>query len=237
MNKANLIKILVSVAAVFIGVIQGNGAVYFFNKIPSKWLCDYGEKPEGELADPYAQRIKSRPWKYLFSMLFVILNIWMFNDDIMFALASSAAIWVLLEIALSDIKYRIIPDQFIMLLLVSTIGFLPYYASIRENFFGAIIGFAFTGAIALIGKLAYRRMALGGGDIKLMTCCGFLSGPAGILFIIILSTLISAGHFVFLLAKKKISVKDTRPLAPYIGFAAGVYIVFFWNLDFTGLAL
>ena len=63
-----MIKLL---AAVLAAVFAGNGVVYLFNHMPAQWFCDYGERPTEEMLDPYTQRVKSYPWKYLFTMLFV----------------------------------------------------------------------------------------------------------------------------------------------------------------------
>ena len=80
-------------AAILAGIFAGNGAVYFFNKMPAAWLCDYGEKPSEELLDPYTQRVKSYPWKFIFTMLFVVLGIKMVMDDWQFAIAGICALW------------------------------------------------------------------------------------------------------------------------------------------------
>ena len=48
-----LITLIKCLAAVLAGIFAGNGAVYFFNKMPAAWLTDYGEKPSEELLDPY----------------------------------------------------------------------------------------------------------------------------------------------------------------------------------------
>jgi hypothetical protein len=101
--------------------------------MPASWLCDYGETPSEELLNPTTQRIKSNPWKYLFSMGFVILNTKLVVDDWQFALAASAALWILLELALSDKKYSIVPDQLLILLAVTAIGIIPFHSSWELN--------------------------------------------------------------------------------------------------------
>ncbi|MBR3756420.1 MAG: hypothetical protein IKK48_04845, partial [Firmicutes bacterium] len=78
---AVLITLIKLLAAILAAIIAGNGAVYLFNHMPAQWFCDYGEKPTEAISDPYTQRIKSYPWKYIFTMLFVILNIKMVMDD------------------------------------------------------------------------------------------------------------------------------------------------------------
>ncbi len=72
--------------------------------MPAAWLCDYGEKPSEELLDPYTQRVKSYPWKFIFTMLFVVLGIKMVMDDWQFAIAGICALWLLLEMAIADQK-------------------------------------------------------------------------------------------------------------------------------------
>lgn len=215
--------------AILIGVLEGNGAVYVFNRLPAEWLTNYGETPKPELKDPYTQRLKSHPWKYAFTMLFVVLNIKLVIDDWQFAIAASLAIWFLLELAVGDIKYRILPDQLIILLAVCGVGFLPYHSGIKECLLGAAIGFGAMMAFALIGKLAYKRDTLGGGDIKLFTALGFIAGPSGVILIFMATALLSAGHMVYLLAKKRIKTTDTVPMVPYIAISAAAYLVFFWN--------
>ena len=221
-----MIKLL---AAVLAAVFAGNGAVYLFNHMPAQWFCDYGERPTEEMLDPYTQRVKSYPWKYLFTMLFVVLNIKMVMDDWQFAVAGLCVIWLLLEMAIADIKYRIVPDQLVLLLTICGVGFIPYLGSWKACLFGAAIGFGVMGGTALLGKLAYKRDTLGGGDIKLFTSLGLITGPVGIVVILVLTTLISSGHLVYLLAAKKIKRTDTVPMVPYIAVAATVYLVFLWG--------
>lgn len=224
-----LITTIKLLAAVLAAIFAGNGAVYLFNHMPAQWFCDYGEKPTEDMLDPYTQRVKSYPWKYLFTMVFVVLNIKMVMDDWQFAIGGLCVIWLLLEMAIADIKYRIVPDQLILLLTVCALGFIPYLGGWKPCLIGAAIGFGIMGGTALLGKLAYKRDTLGGGDIKLFTSLGLIMGPVGIVVTIVLTTLISAGHFVYLLSIKKIRKTDTVPMVPYIAIAATIYLVFLWG--------
>ena len=223
------LEIIACLVAVLVGILEGNGAVFFFNRIPAEWFCDYGEKPTAEMLDRSTQRVKSYPWKYVFTMGFIILNIKMVTDDWQFAIPGTIALWLLLELSISDIKYQIVPDQLLILLTVTGLGFMPYRSTWKEAAFGAAIGFGLMFIIALIGKLTYKRDTIGGGDIKLFTILGFISGPIGFAFIFVVSTLLSAGHFVYLLAKKRVKATDARPMVPFISVAAALHIVFFWD--------
>ena len=215
--------------AILLGVFEGNGAVFFFNKMPAKWFCDYGEEPTEEMLDPYTQRIKSHPWKYIFTMLFIVLNIKLAIDDIQFAVAASLALWLLLELSIGDIKYRILPEQIIVLLAITGLGFIPYQGSWQRCLIGAAIGFGIMFFTAFLGRLTYKRATLGGGDIKLFAALGVVAGPDGIIAIFVMTALISAGHFIFLIASKKIKKTDILPMCPYITIATAIYLVFLWG--------
>ena len=216
-------------AAILAGIFAGNGAVYFFNKMPAAWLCDYGEKPSEELLDPYTQRVKSYPWKFIFTMLFVVLGIKMVMDDWQFAIAGICALWLLLEMAIADQKYLIVPDQLIILLALTALGFIPFHGNWLDCLIGGAVGFGVMGFVAILGKMAYRRDTLGGGDIKLFASLGLITGLNGILIIFVIATLISAAHLIWLLARKKIKRSDTVAMVPYIAIAASVYLVFLWG--------
>ena len=226
---AILLLIIKCLSAILLGIVQGSGAVYFFNKIPPKWFCDYGEEPTPEMMDRYTQRVKSHPWKYVFTMAFIILNIKLVTDDWQFAIPGTIALWFLLELALGDIKFQIVPDQLLILLAITGLGFMQYHSSWKEALIGAAIGLGLMLIIAGIGSMIYKRTTLGGGDIKLYTVLGFITGPMGIIFIFITSTLISAAHFIYLIAGKKVKKNDYRPMVPYIALGAAAYIVFFWD--------
>ncbi len=214
---------------IIIGVLAGNGAVYVFNKMPATWLCDYNEEPSDELKDPYTQRVKSYPWKYVLTMLFVILGIKMVMEDWQFAIAGICAIWLLVEMSIADIKYRIVPDQFILLLAVTALGFIPFHFDWIASLVGAVTGFGIMGLVGLAGKLANRRATIGGGDIKLFAALGLIMGVSGIIFVFAFTALLSAAHFIYLLARKKITIKDSMPMVPYISISSILYLVFFWQ--------
>ena len=221
-----------------IGVILGNGAVWVFNRIPGKWLVDYGEEPDEELLHPTFQRVRSTPWKYVFTGFFIVVGIKMGLGNPFYAFAAVIAIWLLLEMSIADIKYRIVPDQFILLMLLCGLGMIPQLdGGVKDSLIGAAIGLGLTGAVALVGRLAYKKCAVGGGDIKLFTTLGLLTGVQGILFIFVVSTFVSAGYFAWLLFRKKAKRTDERPMVPYIAGAAVLYMVIFRELLYNGFSI
>ncbi len=222
----------------FIGVILGNGAVWVFNRIPGRWLVDYGKEPDDELLHPTRQRVKSTPWKYVFTGFFIVVGIKMGLSNPFYAFAAVIAIWLLLEMSIADIKYRIVPDQLILMMLLCGLGMLPQTeGGAVDSLIGAAVGLGLTGAVALVGRLAYKKCAVGGGDIKLFTTLGLLTGTQGIIFIFVISTFAGAGHFVWLLFRKKAKRTDERPMVPYIAGAAVLYMVIFREILYNGFSI
>ena len=228
------ITIVTCLIAIVIGVLLGNSAVYVFNRIPGKWLCDYGQEPSEELLRPTVQRVKSTPWKYCFSGLFIMVAIKLGLEDPIYGMIAVITCWLLLEMAIADLKYMIVPDQFIILLMVAGVGFIPHHSEgPLAGIWGAAVGFCIMLAIAVLGKLIYRSETLGGGDIKLFTALGLCLGTRGLLIVFVLSTFVTAVHLAYLLAKRKIKPEQKRPLVPYIAISATIYMVILQEMSYN----
>ncbi len=159
--------LIICLAAIPIGIFLGCGAVYVFNRIPAGWLTDYGETPSPELADQSHQRIPGMPWKYVLSAIFAGLIIYFCTIELGYGASAVLIIWLLLMIGLADAKYMIIPDQFVIFLLLLAGPMSLYKANLRDMLYGALLGGGIMVLIAAIGFILTRRMAIGGGDIKL----------------------------------------------------------------------
>ena len=231
------IRILITIAlAITAGTILGNGAVYIFNHLPGKWLVDYGEEPSEELLHPTTQRIKSVPFKYVFTGLFIALAIYMGIRDPASCPAFLIASWLLLLMSIADVRYMIVPDQLIMLLILTGLGTIPqkmaiyHRHAVYDSLLGAAAGLVVMLAIALISRAIYKKWALGGADIKLLAAIGFLTGLYGVLIVFILSTFLSAIHFAYLMVRHETSLKEVRPMVPYVAIAYGIYFMFIKDL-------
>jgi Flp pilus assembly protein protease CpaA len=221
-------------AAIICGILLGNGAVWIFNRIPGKWLCDYGQTPDEELLHPTRQRVCSTPWKYVFSGLFIVIGIKLFLENPAYGVAALAVCWLLLEMAIADIKYRIVPDQFVMLLVITGIGFIPFHRGGPLNgLWGALAGFGVMTVVAVLGGLLYQKNTLGGGDIKLFAALGLVAGVDGILWIFVLTSLLSGAHMAWLLFRRRVKLSEHRAMAPYIGVSAGIYLVLLHEMRYN----
>lgn len=233
--------ILICVAAIAAGIVLGNGAVYFFNKMPGIWLTDYGQTPSEELLHPTKQRIRSTPWKYVFTGFFIAIGIYLGVDNLSYAIPALAAIWLLVEMSAADIKYMIVPDQLIILLAATGIGFIPHHeGGPLSGIWGALLGFGVVGLIAIPGQINLQADCDRWRRYKALRSVGTGMRVDGVIFVFIVSTFLSAGHFVWQMIRKKAKAGDERPMVPYIAAATILYMVFFHNLlynNFINIAI
>ncbi|MCL2437435.1 MAG: A24 family peptidase [Clostridiales bacterium] len=223
---ASLEVLIVIGLSIIVGILAGNSAVVVFNRMPAHWLCDYKEEPSEELKQNDRQRIKSHPWKMAFSALFALCAINMALYDWQYAIAAIISIWALLIIAIADKKYMIIPDQFVLLLAITAVGYVPYHSSFLSPLWGALIGGGCMLLIGIAGKLLFKKEALGFGDVKLFAAIGFITGPFGIAIILVACSFLSCLDFAVLMIRKKVKRTDMMPLAPYAAFSTTFYLVF-----------
>lgn len=226
--------IIVCIVAIILGILFGNSAVYVFNKLPGKWLCDYDKEPDEELLHPTRQRINSVPWKYWFSCFFVMAAIKMGMENPIYGFMTLITCWLLLLMAISDLKYMIVPDQLVVLLMIAAVGFVPHHTSgPMSGIWGGLVGFGIMLLIGILGKIIYKRDSLGGGDIKLFTALGLCLGIEGILAVFVLSTFVTAIHLAYLLLTKRINPQEQRPLVPYIAVSAMIYMVILREISYN----
>lgn len=98
---------------------------------------------------------------------------------------------ILLGIALSDARTYIIPDQFTLggLVIGLALSFAPGGITWKDAFLGAVLGYGLLWLVAVLGEWAFKKPAMGGGDIKMMAMVGAFLGPMGVLLTIFLGAL------------------------------------------------
>ena len=212
-------------AAVVFGLLAGFGAVYIFNKMPAGWLCDYGEKPDPILADPYVQRVKGYPWRWIYAAGFTCLLIRLMLVNVQLGAAGLFACWALLIIGLADLKYMIIPDQFVIMLALTGIGFIPFHASYLDLILGAAAGGGIMLLVAVIGGISYKKEVMGFGDVKLFASLGLVLGLKGIIVVLVGSSITAGIAAAAALASGRASKGDARPLGPHI-CGWGIFVIF-----------
>lgn len=251
-----IIKIATSI---ILGFFAGPAAVYVFNHMPAGWLTEYGEDPgkDPRLAKG-EKRIKENPWRWVYSAGFICLclrlslieysggqlsvrpGVTMETGQV--ALAGLIVCWLLLIIALADLKFMIIPDQFVLLLALSAIGFAPLWRVKAEEesagagglweslggFWQPLLGMAIGGGFMLLcavaGRIIFRQDVFGFGDVKLCAAMGLVLGINGTIAAVAAAVIISGFAAAAGLAAGKYRRSDQKPLGPYLCGCAMAYI-------------
>jgi leader peptidase (prepilin peptidase)/N-methyltransferase len=154
------------------------------------------------------------PLVELFTALIWVVAVWRFGFDWQ-ALSTALFFTILLGIALSDAATYIIPDQFTLggTALGLALSFAPGYIEPLQSFIGAATGFGLLWLVAVLGEWAFKKEAMGGGDIKMMAMVGAFLGPLGVMLTVFLGALF--GSLIF----GPISMK-TGKLVPFGIFLA-----------------
>lgn len=131
------------------------------------------------------------------------------------ALTGAVFFSVLLGIGVVDARHYLIPDALSLGGLAAGLalsllpgGVAPLYAVL-----GAAAGFAVLWAVGWLGEKAFKKPAMGGGDMKMMAMVGAFVGPVGALLTIFLGA--AAGSVIF----GPVSLK-TGKLVPFGVFLA-----------------
>lgn len=224
MDVLDVILIIIRcIILVVAAVLAGWGTPYVFNRIPAKWLCDYGEEPDKEM---WGERIRKYPWSWVLTFVFLGAAFGIWHMGPVYQAAGLPALWLLLIIALADQKYMIIPDQLVIALAVTAIGFVPFQQDFLSPLYGALIGGGSLLAIGIIGRWIFRRDAMGFGDVKLLAAIGLMGGLKGTVIIFVL-TIFSAGIIMGVgLLSGRLKRNEEQPLGPYIAAGAAAFILF-----------
>lgn len=225
----DMVKIIYVTAAVVLGILGGNGAVYVFNRMPAKWLTDYGEAPKEDLLQ--RQRLNSTPWKVIFSCLMIATGVYLVYIDPLYALGADITVFLLILVSVADAKYMIVPDEVCIALALCSAGFVKFHDKPVDILFGGLAGAGIMLAIAFIGKLIYKRETMGMGDVKLMAAVGLIAGLRGTVIIYIAASILAAMAYALLLARRRIKSTDVQPFGPYIGCGYLIYLLVLWPLQ------
>jgi prepilin signal peptidase PulO-like enzyme (type II secretory pathway) len=97
---------------------------------------------------------------------------------------------------------------------------LAFQESILNNTFSFILIWALLNLVAYLGSIIAKQEALGGGDIKLLSCLAYFFGLNSILIILGIMCLTAGIFGLIQLLRKKGTI---LPLGPFIAFSTLVY--------------
>ena len=197
--------------------------ILILNKMPAKCFCDYDETPDERHNPPRAgKRALILSVLVLASVFPTLLSRFDLSlKTIMICLSCT----VLVMIVLSDICYCIIPDELICAGCVfATIGVFPEilsgadWATRLSPVLGAAIGAGIIFLINCLGRLLYKKDALGMGDLKLMIVCGILCGTVGTVISMLIGIFAAGFWFAAAIALKRVRSEEYMPLGPFLVF-------------------
>jgi len=141
-----------------------------------------------------------------------------------------------------DLEHMIIPDRvslggivlgLIFSSLVPALHAQPDgYGGFLSAFLGAAVGVGILWFVAVLGKLIFRKDAMGMGDVKLMGAIGAFLGWPSVLFTLLVSSFLGAGVGLTLVATGKKEMQSRIPYGPYIALAALIWLLWgpsIWN--------
>ncbi len=136
------------------------------------------------------------------------------------AMRGAVFLTILLGIAVSDARFYIIPDQFTLggAALGFAFAFLSPEITWVESLAGAAAGFFLLWFVAWAGEKAFRKEAMGGGDIKMMALMGAFLGVWGVLLALFLGAVL--GTLIF----GPISMRTGKMIPFGIFLAAGAAV-------------
>lgn len=236
MNRLYFFMIIKALMAIIVAIFLGNGTVVWFNHIPIKWFQDQetGELPVEliDVGDGNRQRLTSTPWKLIFTIFYGATGLFLaVRDSGVFTLSTMIVIFIVSLMAICDYKYRIIPDQLNILLAVSAIGFAGFYDKIYEPILGAGIGLALGLATYGLGRLVYKKVVIGGADLKFYMAIGLVTGRKGVVWIFILIAVMAFIHLIYLAINKALKADEQRPMLVYALPAVTIYMLLLFNFE------
>ena len=156
-------------------------------------------------------------------------------------LHSCLFISLLIPIAWIDARWYIIPNAIILVGLitgtaVTLLVALPHHNLdyLIDHLIGAVAGGASIALIAAVGKLLFRKKAMGGGDIKLMILIGLFLGAWPHLPIVVMASAFTGSIVgLALIALGKKSGGGSRiPYGPFL--VIGATLDLFWGSEIWG---
>jgi leader peptidase (prepilin peptidase)/N-methyltransferase len=147
------------------------------------------------------------------------------------------AIFGLLLGTFVDLDHYILPDRvtiggMILGLVLSPLVPALHHTTVpltalTRSLIGCAVGFGTLWLIATLGSLAFRKEAMGFGDVKLMGAVGAFLGWKAVLFTLVVSSLLGSVVGIALILLGKRQLQGRIPYGPFISAAAIIWI--FWG--------
>lgn len=135
------------------------------------------------------------------------------------------SICLLLVLAVVDLRTMLLPDKYMVILLVASLMFaylnIPTYP-FTYSLAAAGMGAGFLGLIWLVT----RGQGIGLGDVKLMVPVGLLLGLSGTITTLFVAFMLGGIVGTYLLLMKRATAKTAVPFGPFLAGAAIICLLF-----------
>ncbi|MDO5560972.1 MAG: A24 family peptidase [Oscillospiraceae bacterium] len=141
---------------------------------------------------------------------------------------SAVLINAMIVMSVSDIKFRKIPNTYLLELLtvkcIIIAADICLYSHAREVLVQSVTGLAAGFGIMMIIYLVSRK-SVGAGDVKMYSVIGFFAGGAGIIDILVYSSVFCTLTGSVLLITRKCTLKSLVPMAPFACLGSVTYFI------------
>lgn len=144
---------------------------------------------------------------------------------------NTVMLWGLAVLTITDYKKQILPNKFLLALLVLWIVIAGVYCltDIQNGFALAIqciLGAAISGIVFFVCYFLSKRQ-LGAGDVKLSILMGLYLGGQRALNAFLYGTMICCIYSLIQVARKKLGWKDGVPLVPFLTIGTWIILLIF----------
>lgn len=221
--QINTLDIIYLVISAVIGVLFFACGVYILNKVPAMWLCDYDETPSEEMLN--GKRFKGT-FTYVFGGILSAISyalVYLFYGISVYTLIIMALLFVLTMIIMSDGKYYIIPDQFVIIAGILSLAF-AYYDLFTEkriitSWWSPIVGGLGVALmiilVNLLTILIAKKDGMGFGDVKLFGAIGIAIGFPNVWIALLLAVITAFVIIVVTVVVNGIRKKETYNYIPF----------------------
>jgi len=134
-----------------------------------------------------------------------------------------------------DIEHLIIPDRVSLGGIAAGLALSPLVpalhgaatplAGLTSAAIGAASGAGLLYGVSVLGKLIFRKDAMGLGDVKLLGAIGAFLGWRAVLFTVVVSSFAGAVAGLYFIVTRRKEWQSRIPYGPYLALAAAVWIL------------
>src|SRR5262249_36460835 len=152
------------------------------------------------------------------------LNAYWFHGAVPRTVLADIMSFYVLTISVIDYRHRIIPDELSLSMLALGLAGAwanPYLSGslsnkVCESLLAGIGGGLLMLLMAWVGEKAFKKEALGGGDVKLIAGTGAVLGWQGVLGPLLFGSMTGGLVAFLLLLSKKKKLGETLPFGPFL---------------------